>query len=54
MDQLPILREIWHKNQLTLYCGADGGLKDGIGTSGYNLYIGREETPFVYGHATEI
>ena len=54
MDQLPVSREKWEKNQLKLYCGADGGLKDSVGTNGYNLFIDREDNPLVYGHAAEI
>ena len=53
-DQLELLKEKLETNQLILYCGANGGLKDGIGTTGYNLYIGIEETPFIYGHAAEL
>ena len=54
MDQLPLLREKWEQDKFTLFCGANGGLKDGIGTSGYTIFINREDSPLVHGHAAEI
>ena len=54
MDQIPLLKSTWAQGELTLYCGADGGLKEGIGTSGYNIFISSEAQPLVVGHAAEV
>ena len=47
------LSEIWHSGHIALVCGSDGGLKSGIGTSAYILYLAGSEDPVVYGYAAE-
>ena len=53
MSELRSLREQWACAPIRLLCGADGGLKDGIGTSGYVLTLPEREQPLVTGHAAE-
>ena len=53
MEVLRSLREQWACEPIRLLCGADGGLKDGIGTSGYVITLPDGDTPLVTGHAAE-
>ena len=47
------MQELWEEKKLKFYCGIDGGLKNGIGTSGCNIFISNSDTPFIYDHAAE-
>ncbi len=51
--ELDILTTIWGQQQVTIFCGCDGGLKGSIGTSGYVLYGRSSDTPLVFGHSAE-
>ena len=53
MSELRLLREKWACAPIRLLCRADGGLKEGIGTSGYVLTLPDSEQPLVTGHAAE-
>ena len=48
------LQRRWHSQECALVCGTDGGLKDGIGTSGYTIYTNFDKTPLLEGHAAEL
>ena len=52
--QVMIGIEPGEQTDITLFCGAHGGLKDGVGTSGYNIFLKNQETPLIYGHAVEL
>ena len=43
----------WENNQLTLFCGTDGVLKDGVGTSAYNISLDFIDNWVIQGHAAE-
>ena len=43
----------WHNQECSFLCGTDGGLRDGIGTSGYIIYSEYDEDPLIEGHAAE-
>ena len=47
------LKQQWQEADLRLVCGADGGLKDGIGTSGYIIQLEGDMDTVVYGHSAE-
>ncbi len=47
------LRDKWSCKPITFLCGADGGWKDGIGTSGYVVTTEHSDQPIVTGHAAE-
>ena len=53
MDQLKTVKRQWETNQLTLFCGTDCGLKDGMGTSSYNISLGSIDNWLIHGHAAE-
>ena len=53
MVELQFLREKWALEPIRLLCGVDGGLKDGIGTSGYVITRPDGATPLVTGHVAE-
>ena len=36
-QEIQNLKQKWHSEMVTLLCGTDGGLKDGIGTTGYMI-----------------
>ena len=47
------LKHKWSSEKVTLLCGTDGGLKDGIGTTGYVITDPDGTSPIVMGHAAE-
>ena len=53
MDQLKRVKRQWDTNQLILFCETDGGLKDGVVTSGYNISLGSIDNWVIHGHAAE-
>ena len=53
MEQIQYIYQQAERQELTVYCGADGGLKDRVGTSGYTICLEQSRDPFVYGHAAE-
>ena len=48
------LKRKWHNAPIKLVCGADGGLKDCIGTNGYVVYTHPEELELLRGYSAEI
>ena len=48
------IKQRWHEPDFRLVCGADGGLKDGIGSSGYTIYVEGESDRLVQGHSAEL
>ncbi len=54
LDVLATITRWWKESELSLVCGADGGLKDGIGTSGYIIQLDGGLDPIVYGHSAEL
>ena len=56
LDMVQVMNELepGEQSDITLFCGVDGGLKDGAGTSGYNIFLENCETPVIYGHAAEV
>ena len=48
------LKRKWHNAPCKLVCGADGGLKECIGTNGYVVYMHPEEAELLRGHSAEI
>ncbi len=51
--ELTKLSTQWHTQKVALTCGSDGGLKDGIGTSGYVILVGESIDSVIHGYAVE-
>ena len=47
------LKEEWQKEKCKIVCGTDGGLKNGIGTSGYAIYESNRREKILTGHSSE-
>ena len=47
------LKAAWGKEKITLLCGTDGGLKDGIGSTGYVITDPTADKPLLMGGAAE-
>ncbi len=50
LTEMKNLREKWAQEPIHLLCGADGGLKDDIGSSGYCIIIPNRDVPLVTGY----
>ena len=53
-DQVQLLGASWAINTTQLYYGVGRGLKDGLGISRYNIFIGKIESPLVYQHVATV
>lgn len=53
MEEVQKLRPKWPTEQITLICGADSGLKDLIGTSGYIILDPSGDNPLATGHSAK-
>ena len=47
------LKQQWKTQECKIICATDGGLKDGVGTSSYTIFLPNDPQPALEGHAAE-
>ena len=47
------LKQQWKTQECKIICATDGGLKDGVGTSSYTIFLPNDSQPALEGHSAE-